>query len=76
MRAAGLTTTRNIYIMFITRTSILTNKIYTYDLDVTRKQLDAWGSGTLLQDAFPNLWERDFIKLGIGKDEWDKYFKG
>ena len=64
--------------MFITRRSCLTNKIYTFELKVTQKELDAWESGTLIQDAFPNLtpWERDFIKLGVNKEEWDKYFKG
>ena len=64
--------------MFITRRSILTNKTYTYDLKVTREALNAWESGTLIQDAFPNLtaWERDFIKLGISKEEWYNFFKG
>ena len=46
------------------------------ELDVTKKQFEDWRGGMLLQDAFPNLNrdEREFIKSGSTKEEWDNAF--
>jgi hypothetical protein len=59
--------------MIIERTSPLSGKTNTMDLDVTAEQFERWHSGTLIQDAFGNLTadEREFIKTGITPDEWD-----
>ena len=63
--------------MLITRTSILSNKTRTRDINVTQDQLDAWESGVLAQNAFPHLSadDREFIMTGITSDEWDAAFK-
>lgn len=60
--------------MNITRTSILTAKTRTLDLNVSHEELYAYShGGALLQDAFPHLsaGEREFIKTGITDEEWD-----
>jgi hypothetical protein len=38
--------------------------------------LHAYANGALLQDAFPHLSadDREFIKSGITKEEWDELF--
>lgn len=63
--------------MYITRRSIFTGESHALELNITRKQLDAWEGGTLIQDAFPNLTaaERDFIKFGVTEEEWNDCFK-
>ena len=63
--------------MLITRTSILSNKTRTRDINLTQDQLDAWESGVLAQNAFPHLSadDREFIMTGITSDEWDAAFK-
>ena len=60
--------------MHITRKSLLTNKIHTCELNGTRKEMNDWESGLLIEEAFPKLtaWERDFIRWGVSKDEWHK----
>ena len=63
--------------MKITRTSVLSGKTRTMDLDVIQEQLDNYYSGrVLLQDAFPHLGnaDREFIKTGISEEEWDEVF--
>jgi hypothetical protein len=62
--------------MLITRTSMFSGKVRTKDLPVTQAQLDAYANGALLQNAFPNLSrdDREFIKTGVTKDEWDATF--
>ena len=65
--------------MQITRTSQLSGKTRTRDLDVTEAQIDRYiNQGWLLQDAFPNLNadDREFIKTGITGEEWDQMFGG
>ena len=63
--------------MLITRTSILSNKTRTRDINLTQDQLDAWESSVLAQNAFPHLSadDREFIMTGITSDEWDAAFK-
>lgn len=63
--------------MLITRKSMLTGITRSIEIDVTQEQLDAYYSkGELLQFAFPNLSadDREFIKSGITKEEWDSAF--
>jgi hypothetical protein len=62
--------------MKITRTSGFTGKVHTLDLDVTQEQLDDWKSGTLIQNAMPQLSpdEREFLMTGVTKEEWDETF--
>lgn len=62
--------------MKITKTSPLTGKINTMDLDVTQAQMDQFADGAFVQVAFSNLNadEREFILTGITKEEWDATF--
>jgi len=60
--------------MTITRTCPITKKTNTVDLDVTPEQILDWQSGTLIQNAMPNLSadEREFVKTGISAEGWLK----
>lgn len=63
--------------MNITKTSLISGKVHTMNLDVTQEQLDHWvQSGTVIQDAFPALSpdEREFLLSGCTPDEWDELF--
>jgi len=63
--------------MLITRTSPFSNETNVMEIDVTQEQLSSWESGTLIQNAMPNLSadEREFIMTGITPEEWDSAFK-
>ena len=60
--------------MKLTRTSPLSGKKNTLDIDVTREQITDWERGSLIQDAMPNLTpdEMEFIKTGITSEEWNE----
>ena len=62
--------------MLITRISPFSGNTISLEIAVTQAQLDAWESGTLIQDAMPNLSadEREFIMTGITAQEWDDMF--
>jgi hypothetical protein len=62
--------------MLITRISPFSGNTISLDIPVTQAQLDAWASGSLIQDAMPNLSadEREFIMTGITAQEWDDMF--
>ncbi len=62
--------------MIIVRTSPFTGEIRERDLPITQEQLDAWKSGVLIQDAFPQLSAsaREFILSGMTDEEWDELF--
>ena len=62
--------------MNITRTSLYSRITRTLDLPVTEAQLDAWASGELIQNAFPDLLphEREFLKTGVTAEEWEAIF--
>jgi len=63
--------------MKITRTSPITGKTMTLDLNVTREQMKHFYSGNdLVQNIFRNLspGEREFIKTGILEEEFDSAF--
>ena len=63
--------------MKITRTSSLSGKVNTREIDVTDAQIMLWQSGVHIQDAMPNVpaEEREFIMTGITPEEWDEAFK-
>jgi hypothetical protein len=63
--------------MNITRTSLYSRITRTLDLPVTEAQLDAWASGELIQNAFPDLSpdDREFLKTGITAEEWEQLYK-
>jgi len=56
---------------------MFTGKTHTLDIPVTQEQLDKWNKGELIQVAMPNLTadEREFIKTGVTKEEWEETFK-
>ncbi len=62
--------------MLITRTSPFSGESHTQDIPVTAEQLKQWESGTLIQNAMPNLTpdEREFIMTGITTKEWEEAF--
>jgi len=62
--------------MKLTRTSPLSGKKNTLDIDVTREQITDWERGSLIQDAMPNLTpdEMEFIKTGITSEERNELF--
>jgi hypothetical protein len=62
--------------MLISRTSPVSGKTVTRDLDVTQEQLDEWKAGGLIQNVFPKLSEgdREFLLTGMTEEEWDSLF--
>ena len=62
--------------MLITRTSILSGKTRTKQINVNQSQIDKWEAGMLIQDAMPNISvdEREFIMTGSTPEEWDSTF--
>ena len=62
--------------MRITRQSMISGETNTLDLPVTCEQLAAWQGGEPIQRVFRNLppWDREFIKTGITRAEWDAMF--
>lgn len=62
--------------MEITKKSMFTGKTHTLDIPVTQEQLNEWENGKVIQRAMPNLTpdEREFIKTGVTKEEWNKVF--
>jgi hypothetical protein len=62
----------------VTRTSVLSGTVRTLELPITQEDLDRYERGEgLIQQIFPNLTadQREFIKTGITKEEWDDLFK-
>jgi hypothetical protein len=60
--------------MKITKISSLTGIEHTMEIDCTNQQLSEYYNGwRKIQDIFPDLSadEREFIKTGITKNEWD-----
>ena len=67
--------------MEITRTSPLTGRVNTMELDITPEQLAEFlgtGRRRLIQEIFPNLTreEREFVKTGYTQADWDHMFAG
>ena len=59
--------------MLVYRKSPVSNRINVQEIDVTEEQIKDWEDGTLIQNAMPLLTtdEREFIKTGITREEWD-----
>jgi hypothetical protein len=62
--------------MKVTRTSFYSGITRTLDLDITEAQMEAYQSGTLIQNAFPDLSDsdREFIITGVTAEEWIEMF--
>ena len=62
--------------MMITKTSPFTGTTCTKEIPVTISQLEDWQSGTLIQQAMPNISanDREFIMTGITAKEWNDLF--
>lgn len=63
--------------MLITRTSFISKKEHTFNLDVTPEQLFRINNTMeLIQNIVPHLspGDREFIKTGITQEEWDEMF--
>jgi len=62
--------------MIISRRNPITGEWIDKEIDVTDEQMKAWYSGTLIQNAMPNLTddEREFIMTGILPEQWDEMF--
>jgi len=62
--------------MLITKTSILSGKTRTKEININQSQIDKWVAGMLIQDAMPDVSvdEREFIMTGSTPEEWDLYF--
>jgi hypothetical protein len=60
--------------MKVTRVSMYSGVERTFDLNITKEQMDMYNKGILAQNAFPNLSrdEREFIISGITAEEWDE----
>ena len=61
--------------MKITRHSLFTSIPHTMDLPITEAQLQAWRSGTVIQQAMPQLTpeQREFLVTGTTTDEWQQF---
>ncbi len=61
--------------MKITRTSPVTGKTSTLELDTTPDEYHAWRTGTLIQNAMPRLNddEREFILSGCLPGEFETF---
>lgn len=66
--------------VLVTRTSPFSRRPNAMQIPLTEEEftaaMDAWQSGTLIQNAFPTLTadQREFIKTGITPEEWDSIF--
>jgi len=62
--------------MEITKTSQLSGKENTLDIDVTQDQINCWKEGELIQRAMPHVSrpEREFLMSGITPKEWEDAF--
>ena len=62
--------------MLITKKSMFSGEWNTMDIPVTQSQIDDWESGTLIQDAMPNVSvdDREFLMTGVTPEEWTDTF--
>ena len=63
--------------MQVTRTSLITGKIHTREINCTQAEMDLYQMGFgLVQHIFPNLSvdDREFIKTGATPEEWAEVF--
>lgn len=65
--------------MLITKTSLLTNKQHSREIDITQEQLTHWQEGRgLIQVLMPHLSadDREFLMTGSTPEEWEASFGG
>lgn len=63
--------------MLITKTSPMTGKPFTMDLDITEEQFQRYITGSgLIQDVLPHLTpvEREFLITGLTPEEQERVF--
>lgn len=62
--------------MQVTRTSPLSRKTNTREINVTDVQLARWHRGELIQNVMPHLSpdDREFLMTGITPEEWAETF--
>jgi hypothetical protein len=62
--------------MQITKTSPVTGKMNTREIDVTLEQLTYWNDGALIQNVMPNIskQDREFIMTGSTPEDWESMF--
>ena len=62
--------------MKITKTSMISGKTNSMEINVSIDQYQSWIDGELIQVAMPHLSadEREFIKTGITPSEWEENF--
>ena len=62
--------------MKITKTSMISGKTNSMEINVSVDQYQSWIDGELIQVAMPHLSadEREFIKTGITPSEWEENF--
>jgi hypothetical protein len=63
--------------MRITKTSLLSGRTNTREIDVTVDQLHQWRDGpAFIQDVMPNLSadDREFLMTGVTPEEWQSAF--
>jgi hypothetical protein len=61
----------------VTRRSIFTQKLNTWELPVEMSRVEGWlHGGSLVQNAFPDLGadQREFLMSGATPEEWDNIF--
>ena len=58
--------------MLIERKHPFSGVVNIKEIPVTQEKLSDWKSGTLIQDAMPNLTpsQREFIKTGLGDEDF------
>jgi len=59
--------------MEVTRTSLVSGKLRTRDLPITKEEIELYNNGAYIQDAFKscNAEQREFYMTGITGDEWN-----
>jgi hypothetical protein len=65
--------------MLVTKTSLLTNKQHSREIDITQEQLTHWEEGRgLIQVLMPHLSadDREFLMTGSTPEEWEASFGG
>mgnify|MGYP003123001325 FL=1 len=62
--------------MKITKTSMISGKTNSMEIDVSVDQYQSWIDGENIQVAMPHLSadEREFIKTGMTPSEWEELF--
>lgn len=58
--------------MLVAKVSPISGVLNTMDLPVTPKQVEAWRTGSPIQDVMPHLSvvQRDFLEAGITPEDW------